>query len=228
MRIISTANANATPPLGTAIDSIVRVASAFTRRRVAAATLLSTLLLVPCITHASHGNGAAPVAYNGSLDPSAAQTATLTGGYDWYCFAGTPGARASVTVTRTAGTLLPNLELWSGVVANGTPAPYAGLIEDPAGETANSSASSITVAVTLPASASGKYSVVVSTWLGETGSYSIALTGGTATTCSAATPVVAGPATGVPALTDGAMLALLTALIAGLAVGGQRRALRAR
>ena len=163
---------------------------------------------------ATHGNGGVPVDYVGSLNPSAPVSATLTDGYDWFCFAGTPSTTATVTVTRTLGTLLPNLQLWAGVVANGTPLPYTGLVNDSATNTSNSSSSTVTGVYTLPASASGNYSVVVSTWTGQTGSYSIALTGGTATSCSRA--VVAAPAAPVPSLSAWALL-LLASLI-GLAV----------
>lgn len=169
---------------------------------------------------ATHGNGGIAVDYNGSLNPSAAVTATLTNGYDWYCFAGTPSTTATVTVTRTLGTLVPNLQLWAGVVANGTPFPYAGLVNDSATNTSNSSSSSVTVTYTLPVSASGTYSVVVSTWSGQTGDYSVALTGGTATTCGVA-PVVIPPAAPVPSL-SGWLLMLLASLV-GLAAFSSRR-----
>ena len=132
---------------------------------------------------ATHGNGNVAVDYVGSLNPSAPVSATLTNRYDWFCFAGTPSTTATVTVTRTSGTLLPNLELWAGVVANGTPSPYTGLVNDSATNTSNDLSSTVTGVYTLPASVSGKYSVVVSTWSGQTGDYSIALTGGTATSC---------------------------------------------
>jgi IPTL-CTERM motif len=170
---------------------------------------------------ATHGNGGVAVDYVGSLNPSAAVAATLTNGYDWYCFAGTAGTAASVTVTRTSGTLLPNLELWAGVVANGTPSPYAGLVNNIGTNTSNSSAASVTSNYTLPASASGKYSVVVSTWTGEVGSYSIALTGGTATSCAvAAVEVVPTPV--VPTLSSWALL-ILASLIGFAALCIRRR-----
>jgi len=187
--------------------------------------LITGLTTLPLIlagnASATHGNGAVAVDYVGSLNPSAAVAATLTNGYDWYCFAGTSGTPATVTVTRTSGSLLPNLELWAGVVANGTPFPYAGMVNNFATNTSNSSSSSVTVNYTLPASASSKYSVVVSTWTGETGNYSVALTGGTLTTCGVAQVAIA-PATPVPSL-SGWVLLLLASLVGFAAFSSQRR-----
>lgn len=208
-----------TTALSAAQHLITRLSSLRVHRRWPAWVGTLALMLALPTAHATHGNGGRAVIYDGSLDPSAARTALLTDGYDWYCFAGTPGAAASITVARTSGALLPNLELWSGVVANGTPFPYTGLTEYTAARTSNNTLSSISVNAVLPASASGKYSVVVSTWLGETGGYSIALTGGTATVCSAEAVVV--PTVAVPAVSSGWVLALLAALLAVGAVGRQ-------
>ena len=182
----------------------------------------ASLLLASVAAQATHGNGGLPVSYNGSLNPAAVQNGSLTGEYDWYCFAGTAGTEASVTVTRTTGDLLPNLELWAGTVADGTPFPYEGLTNQSATNTSNDIQSAITVNYTLPSSPNGNYSVVVSTWLGETGTYSIALTGGQATTCGASASVVVP----VPTLSHWGLL-LLVGLVGLVAAPGLRRRLAA-
>jgi hypothetical protein len=174
------------------------------------------LSLAATLAHATHGNGQAPASYNGSLDPGVARTATLTDGYDWYCFAGRQGAQASVTVTTTSGDLVPNLELWSGTVANGQPYPYPGMKNDYGTNSENENASDLTVNYTLPTSYSGKYSVVVSTYFGETGDYSIALVGGEATSCEP----VAAP---VPALPHHWGNIFLVSLVGMTALFGLRR-----
>lgn len=181
------------------------------------------LLVVCASAWATHVAGSGePVVYDGSLSPGVPATGSIgfaapVDGYDWYCFSGTSGQPVTLTMTRTSGTILPNIQVYSGVTNSGTMLGSSGLVF----VTGTSQATAGPAVVTFTPAASQSYTVGASTFTGEAGGdYTLAMTGGASATCaSGGPPPVSTP---VPTMFGWAMV-LMSLLLAGSAAFALRR-----
>lgn len=121
-----------------------------------------------------------PVVYDGSLVPSNIVNGTINNSvfpvdpYDWYCFNVSAGVTVTLTMNRTSGSLYPNLTIYQGVVAGGSPVSMLGtpLTQFP------ENLSQTTYTVSYTPAFSGPVTLLASTCCSANGTYSLVLTSG--------------------------------------------------